>query len=152
MNKFFKGLSEEEINLVLKFFDEVEYSAGEFIVREEEYSDMAFILKEGEVEIIKITIYKDDYVIDTIKAPSDNIFGEINLIDKGKVTSTIKAKSDVVILRITHDNFKNLTNEYPSIGIKIFWTIAEDLANHLRKADKDIITLFNALVETIEND
>jgi CRP-like cAMP-binding protein len=152
MHKFFSNLTEEEINIALNFFEEAEFNKNEFIVREEENSDMAFILTEGEVDVIKVTIYKDNYVIETIKAPSEQIFGEINLIDKGKVTSTIKTKTPVKILKITHDKFKELTIKYPLIGSKIFWTIASDLAKHLRKADQDVITLFNALVEAVEND
>ena len=93
MNKFFNNLTQEETHIALSFFEEVIFEKNEYIVKEEENSDMAFLLVEGEVDIIKITIYKEDYVIETIKAPSDNIFGEINLIDKGPVTSTIKTRT-----------------------------------------------------------
>ncbi|NPA11232.1 MAG: cyclic nucleotide-binding domain-containing protein [Epsilonproteobacteria bacterium] len=152
MHKLFKNLNEDEYKTALEYFEEIEFESDQYIVKEEENSDLAFILKEGAVNIIKVTIYKDDYVIDTIYAPSENIFGEVNLIDCGKVTSTIKTKTKVKILQITHDNFKKLTHKHPLIGVKMFWTISNDLSKHLRKADQDVITLFNALVEAVEND
>ena len=148
----FSSLTQEEFETAIKYFEKKSFKPDEFIVKENENSDMAFLLLEGEVEVIKLTIYKDDYVIETIKAPSKNFFGEVNLIDKGAVTSTIKTVTDTVILSITHERFKTLTYSHPNIGVKMLWVIAEDLARHLRKADQDIITLFNAFIEMVEND
>ncbi|NPA12162.1 MAG: cyclic nucleotide-binding domain-containing protein [Epsilonproteobacteria bacterium] len=148
----FKLLRDDEVKSALEYFNEVEYKKGDVIVKEGEYNSTAFILLEGEVEILKQTIYNDDFLKTTKKAPSDELFCEINLIDRGLVGSTIVAKSDVSLLSITHDEFINLLDKYPQIGSKMLWVISYDLTKHLRKADKDIITLFNALVEVVEND
>ena len=74
------------------------------------------------------------------------------MIDKGKRTSTIKTIEDCVILEVTSDNLKKFMDNNPAIGYKIMWYMAKSLAKHLRKADNDVITLFNALVEVVEND
>lgn len=148
----FKALSDDEINEVLPYFNEKEIKEGEYIVKEGEYSEKAFVLVEGEVLIIKETIYKDDYIVTEIKAKGDEFFGEVNLIDRGLVTSTIKAKNNCKILEITHNEFINLIEQKPKIATKLLWVIAYDITNHLRKADNDVITLFNALVEVVEND
>jgi CRP-like cAMP-binding protein len=148
----FKALCEDEINEILPYFETRYIKKGEFIVKEGEYSDIAFVLKEGEVSVIKETIYKDDYIITDIKAGGDEFFGEVNLIDRGLVTSTIKAKTDCEILQITHNDFINMMDEKPTIAIKLLWVVAYDISSHLRKADNDVITLFNAFVEVVEND
>jgi len=148
----FKALTDDEINEVLPYFNEKEVKKGEYIVKEGEYSEKAFVLVEGEVLVIKETIYKDDYIVAEIKAKGDEFFGEVNLIDRGLVTSTIKAKSDCKILEITHNEFINLIEQKPKIATKLLWIIAYDITKHLRKADNDVITLFNALVEVVEND
>ena len=148
----FKALSDNEIQEVLSYFNEKEIKEGEYIVKEGEYSEKAFILVEGEVLVIKETIYKDDYIVTEIKAKGDEFFGEVNLIDRGLVTSTIKAKSDCKILEITHNEFISLIEQKPKIATKLLWIIAYDIAKHLRKANNDVITLFNALVEVVEND
>ena len=148
----FKALTDDEINEVLPYFNEKEVKKGEYIVKEGEYSEKAFVLVEGEVLVIKETIYKDDYIVTEIKAKGDEFFGEVNLIDRGLVTSTIKAKSDCKILEITHNEFINLIEQKPKIATKLLWIIAYDITKHLRKADNDVITLFNALVEVVEND
>ncbi len=148
----FKALNKEEYERVLEYFIYKKYKKDEFIVKEGEYSDMAFILSKGEVSIIKETIYKDDYIITDITAGGDEFFGEVNLIDRGLVTSTIKAKTDCEILQIDHNSFVNLLDEKPTIAIKLLWVITYDITKHLRKADSDVVTLFNAFVEVVEND
>ncbi|GAX86966.1 conserved hypothetical protein [Lebetimonas natsushimae] len=148
----FKTLSEEEFETIKDFFREKTFKAGEIIVKEGEYSERAFILKEGEVSVIKETIYKNDYIITDIKAGGEEFFGEVNLIDRGLVTSTIKAKTDIKIYEITHNDFISILDMYPVIGSKMLWIISYNLTKHLRKADRDIITLYNAFVEVVEND
>jgi CRP-like cAMP-binding protein len=148
----FKALNDKELEEILPYFQNRFIRSGEFIVKEGEYSDIAFLLVSGEVSVIKETIYKDDYIITDIKAGGDEFFGEVNLIDRGFVTSTIKAKTDCEILQISHNDFINLMDEKPTIAIKLLWVIAYDITKHLRKADNDVITLFNAFVEVVEND
>jgi CRP/FNR family cyclic AMP-dependent transcriptional regulator len=148
----FKTLTEEEFEKIKDFFKEKRFKAGEIIVKEGEYSEKAFILNEGEVSVIKETIYKNDYIITDIKAGGDEFFGEVNLIDRGLVTSTIKAKTDIKIFEITHNDFITILDMYPVIGAKMLWIISYNLTKHLRKADRDIITLYNAFVEVVEND
>ncbi len=148
----FKTLNEREYEKALEFFEEKAYKKGEFLLREGEYSDKAFILLEGEVEIYKTSIYNDNYVVNRVKGGGDEFFAEINLIDSGLVTSTIKAIDDVKTLEIVHNSFITLLDSYPNIASKMLWMISYDLSKHLRKADNEILTLFNALVEVVEND
>ncbi|MEO1927165.1 MAG: cyclic nucleotide-binding domain-containing protein [Nautiliaceae bacterium] len=151
-HSIFKALKEDEIKEVLPYFEEVDIKENEYIVKEGEYSESAFILLEGEVIVRKDTIYKDEYILTEIKAGGDEFFGEVNLIDRGLVTSTIKTKTPCKILRITHNDFVNLMEEKPKIATKLLWVIAYNITGHLRKADSDVIALFNAFVEVVEND
>ncbi|ACM93777.1 cyclic nucleotide-binding domain protein [Nautilia profundicola AmH] len=151
-HSIFKALNDQEVEEILPYFEEKHIAKDTFIVKEGEYSDTAFLLVDGEVSVIKETIYKDDYIVTDIKAGGDEFFGEVNLIDRGLVTSTIKAKSDCEILQISHNDFINMMDEKPTIAVKLLWVIAYDISKHLRKADSDVITLFNAFVEVVEND
>ena len=148
----FKTLNDKEYQKVLSFFKEKNYKKGELVSKEGEYSSRAFILLEGEVEIYKTSIYKDDYVVTRVKGGGDEFFGEINLIDRGLVTSTIKAISDIKTFEIDHKSFVTLIDTYPEIAVKMLWIISFNLSKHLRKADNEVLTLFNALVEVVEND
>ena len=148
----FKPLNDEEYQKAIKFFTKKNYKKNSIVLKEGEYSSKAFILLQGEVEIYKTSIYREDYVVEIIKAGGDEFFGEVNLIDRGIVTSTIKAIDDISTLEIEHNEFVSLIDTYPEIAVKMLWVISFDIAKHLRKADKEILTLFNALVEVVEND
>jgi len=148
----FKSLTKEEYDKLIKIFTEKKIPKNTVLIKEGDSGDSAFLLIEGKVSIVKETIYGEDYVVTIIEAGGDEFFGEINLIDKGKRTSTITAIEDSVILEVTSDTLKNFMDNNPTIGYKILWYMTHSLARHLRKADSDVITLFNALVEVVEND
>jgi CRP-like cAMP-binding protein len=148
----FKNLTAEEYELILQVFTEKKIPKNKIIIKEGELGDSAFLLTEGKVSVVKETMYGEDYVVTFIEAGGDEFFGEINLIDKGKRTSTIKTIEDSVILEVTSDELKSFMDKHPHIGYKIMWYMSKSLAKHLRKADNDVITLFNALVEVVEND
>jgi len=148
----FKHLTQEEYELIIQIFKEKKIDANTIIIQEGDNGDSAFLLIEGKVSVVKETMYGEDYVVTIIEAGGDEFFGEINLIDKGKRTSTIKTIQKSVILEVTSDKLKSFMDKYPTIGYKIMWYMAKNLAKHLRKADNDVITLFNALVEVVEND
>jgi len=148
----FKDLTSEEYELFIQAFQEKVLEKDTIIIEEGKNGDSAFLLLKGQVSVIKETMYGEDYVVTIIDAGGDEFFGEINLIDKGKRTSTIKTTKTSTILEIDSTSFKNFMDKYPTIGYKIMWYMSKSLAKHLRKADNDVITLFNALVEVVEND
>jgi CRP/FNR family cyclic AMP-dependent transcriptional regulator len=148
----FRELNEIEKQKVLKIFKKREIKKDEIVVKEDEVGDSAFLLVEGKVQVLKKSIYNEAYVVTIIEAGGKEFFGEINLIDGGKRTSTIKTIEDSVILEITRDEFKKFMDKNPITGYKIMWQMTQSCAKHLRKADEDIITLFNALVEVVENE
>ena len=151
-HSLFKDLTKEEYDKIINIFTEKHIKKNIIIMKEGEEGDSAFLLLEGKVSVVKETVYGEDYVVTIIEAGGDEFFGEINLIDKGKRTSTIKAVEDCTILEVTSDRLKGFMDKNPVIGYKVMWHMAKSCAKHLRKADNDVITLFNALVEVVEND
>jgi len=151
-HSLFRQLTQEEYDRLINIFQEKHIPKDTILIKEGDTGDSAFLLVEGKVSIVKETIYGEDYVVTIIEAGGDEFFGEINLIDKGKRTSTITTIEDSVILEVTSDKLKNFMDKNPTIGYKIMWYMSKSLAKHLRKADSDVITLFNALVEVVEND
>jgi len=151
-HSLFKNLTQEQYQKIIQIFKEKHIKKNEIIIKEGDTGDSAFLLIKGKVSIVKETIYGEDYIVTIIEAGGDEFFGEINLIDKGKRTSTVKAVEDCIILEVTSNKLKTFMDKNPDIGYQIMWHTAKNLAKHLRKADNDVITLFNALVEVVEND
>jgi CRP/FNR family cyclic AMP-dependent transcriptional regulator len=137
---------------LLQIFIKKEIPKNTILIKEGDTGDSAFLLIKGKVSVSKESIYNEDYVVTIIEAGGSEFFGEMNLIDQGKRTSTIKTLEDSVILKVTSNKFKNFMDQNPTIGYKIMWHMSKNCVKRLRKADDDMITLFNALVEVVEND
>ena len=148
----FKELNKDEAEKLAKIFEEKHIPKDTLLIKEGEKGDSAFLLLKGKISITKETMYGEDYVVTIIEGGGDEFFGEVNLIDEGVRTSTIKTVEDSVILEVIRSRLKNFMDNNKEIGYKIMWYMAKSCAKHLRKADKDLLTLFNALVEVVEND
>lgn len=148
----FSTLNEEEFDALISNFDKKQLKKETTITSESNDSQKAFILVKGKVAVIKETMYHEDYIVTEIDANGKEFFGELNIVDCGKVTSTIKTLTECTILEVNHTKLKPFLDANPIIGYKVAWYLCNSLARHLRKADDDIHTLFNALVEVVEND
>ena len=148
----FEELTKDEIKQLESIFEKKYIKKGTIIMQEGQIGDSAFFLLEGKVSIIKETMYGEDYIVTTIDSNGDEFFGEINLIDKGKRTSTIRALEDCIIFETNSVKLETFMEDNKLIGYKILKYMSKSLAKHLRKSDNDVLTLFNALVEVVEND
>jgi len=148
----FKTLTDEEFEKFIQIFEEKKVQANTTLSVEGEVSDNAFILIFGEVSVYKDTVYENDYIVTQIKAGGDEFFGEVSLVDSKEKTSTIKTSKESIILEVKRDELYKFLDENHSIGYKVMRYLAYQSALHLRKADIDVATLFNALVEVVEND
>jgi CRP-like cAMP-binding protein len=148
----FKKLTDEEFEKFIQIFEEKKVPSNTILSEEGELKDGAFILIFGEISVFKDTVYEDDYIVTQIKAGGEEFFGEVSLIDGKEKISTIKTSKESIILEIKREVLFNFLDNNPSIGYKIMHYLALQSASHLRKADKDMATLFNALVEVVEND
>jgi CRP-like cAMP-binding protein len=101
---------------------------GEFIFREGETAQFAYVVKSGAVEVLKIA--SDDQKVLAELGPNA-IFGEMALIDGSPRSASVRSKGDSVITEITADEFKDYIKNYPETALRIMRTISE----HLRSAN-----------------
>ena len=125
---------------------------GEEIIKEGEFGDILFILLEGSVRIQKTTLQNQPYTVVILKEHMNVYFGEVALIDSDKRSATVVAETDCTLFSITRDSFLKFCEENPYIGYKITMQIARKLSASLRKMNKDVITLFEALVTEVEGE
>ena len=96
-----------------------QYKANQTIIKEGELGAEMYIVLTGGVEILKRTRAGDNYTVVKLKAEYNVFFGELALIDDDRRSATVVASEDSDFLVITKDDFLNLGNEYPSIGLPI---------------------------------
>ena len=100
------------------------FAAGESLFYQGDPGDAAYIIIDGEAEVLikgpagpiaVATVGKNDFV------------GEIAILCEVPRTATIRAKTALTTLRITKDLFLRMLMDFPAIGIEVMRVLAQRL-------------------------
>ena len=91
---------------------------GEVILEEGEESTDAYIILEGEVDILK-----KNKVIATLN--ENSLFGEIGLVDQRPRTATCVAKTNCILGAVTKENYMILLENRPKVVLPILRLITD---------------------------
>jgi CRP-like cAMP-binding protein len=126
-----------------------ECRAGEEVVSEGVEGSDLYILYQGAVQVQKRTLDQELYTITTLQDQEDAFFGELALMDREVRSASVTAVTDCEFLVINRENFNRLGEDDPLLGLLVTRAIGKELSKRLRRANKDIIILFQALVEQV---
>jgi CRP/FNR family transcriptional regulator, cyclic AMP receptor protein len=134
---FFASLNSEELDVVSGHIDFYEMDEGRVLFIEGDKADCIYFVVEGELEILKESVSGqkigiDRVVIATLSKGSS--IGEMSLIEKSPRSATVKTRTKVILVAMTHEGYSLVLDRYPQIGIKILTGIAQLLCRNLRKA------------------
>jgi CRP/FNR family transcriptional regulator, cyclic AMP receptor protein len=104
-----------------------EYSKGEFIIRENDLSDCAYIMESGSAEVCK-TLPNGKYKVVGVLKEND-IFGELGLIDGLPRSASVRALESCQVSMLTQQAFKSLARNNP----QALMPILKILTNRLRE-------------------
>ena len=105
---------------------DLSFTDGEYIFREGESAEYAYIVKSGTVEITKITSLGED-VLASLEPPT--LFGEMALIDGSPRSAGARAKGDTVLTEVTSAAFGQYIKNNPDAAIRIMKSLSETLRN-----------------------
>ena len=120
--------------------------AGDQVLTEGKEGSELYILFRGAVSVFKRTLDRESYTIGTLEDDEDVFFGELALMDEEVRSASVIADTDCEFLVINREDFTKLGEEDPWLGLLVTRAIGRQLCKRLRKANHDIITLFEALV------
>lgn len=80
------------------------YPAGTDIIRQGDVPDKFYLIAAGEVEIVRHYTGGQEVIVDRMGAGC--YFGEIGLLKKAKRVATVRAKSDVQVMAMSHHTFE----------------------------------------------
>ncbi len=133
--KGFKELTQSDTDAISAVAEEITVKSGEFIFHEEGPGDAMYIIKSGSVKITKKV--KDQENTIALLNPGE-FFGEMALLDGLPRSASAKAASDVIILKITRNNYMLLRQQHPQTALKIIDILIKVLSNRLRQANKNL--------------
>lgn len=138
--------NETTLSAVAALFTTICSAAGSTVVTEGEEGDTLYIVKSGVVEIVKKTKQGDLYTVANLSGDGYGFFGEMALIDDDSRSAGVRCITDCEFYALTRNRFLALGDEHPEIGLSITRELARSVSSRLRKANADIIVLFDALV------
>jgi len=97
----------------------------EYIFREGESAEYAYVLKEGTIEIIK-TGLDGDIVLNTIDTPNA-LFGEMALIDGAPRSAGARAKTDATVTEVSQADFLAYVQQNPAAAMNIMKNLSKEL-------------------------
>ena len=149
--KLFNTLESDEERLakLARIVTWQECKAGDEVLSEGIEGSDLYILYQGTVQIQKRTLDQELYTITTLTDQEDAFFGELALMDREVRSASVTAVTDCEFLVINREDFNRLGEEDPWLGLLVTRAIGKELSKRLRKANKDMIVLFQALVEQV---
>jgi CRP-like cAMP-binding protein len=105
--------------------DRLAYEGGQTMFSAGDPPDSAYIVLEGEVDII-VPTEKGSLVVNTLKR--NDVIGEIGIFGDVPRTATATAKTRVEVLRISRDVFVNVIRGNPDAAIALIRILADRLA------------------------
>ncbi|MGL5050171.1 MAG: cyclic nucleotide-binding domain-containing protein [Fusobacteriaceae bacterium] len=137
----FGAMSEEEIKSILEMFDEESFKEGEVIIKEGDSPKNIYIIKSGEVKILKDGI-------ELIKLKLGDSFGEVEIIGIMRNLATCVAITDCEFIVLPKKALYTLQKTAPSFFVRFLLNISRECCRRLANADNYITNNQNYNDET----
>lgn len=132
----FEGLPQEDLERVCEIAEEVHLTAGQELFAEGSTGNQAFVIKDGQLEIIKISDGRE--VLLAVRDDGE-VIGEMALVEEMARTATVRAKTDTVLIAIGKEHFTKLLDNSPTAARAMLSTIISRFratSTLLRQSDK----------------
>lgn len=124
-SSLFAALPESEVNELIDHMDRANYATGDIIFKEGEIGEWFFVAARGKIKVLK----KKKGFLKTVDTEvglieSDDIFGEMALIENKPRTATLVADEDVVCFKLFKTKFQDLLDKSTTFKIELERLIA----------------------------
>ncbi len=132
----FANLSQEDLSRLCETVEEVKLSKGELLFSQGSVGDKAYIVQDGEIEILRRSQGRD--VLLAVRK-SGEVIGEMSLLQEAPRSASVKARTDSTLLAISHENLDQMIDNSPSATRALLHTIVARLQSTevmLRQSEK----------------
>ena len=125
----FRGLNPAELAALAPRFNESRFSRDEFIFHEGDAATRFWVVKEGQVKIVKYGEGGKEIVLEVI--PPGEVFGGATML-MAQQPATAQALSDATVLSLPVDDYKRLLRDYPAVAVQVIEVLGERLLGVIR--------------------
>ena len=135
---FFAEIEPAKLKLLAFMSERVGFDDGKFLCRQGDPGDAAYLIIEGEVDIV-LEGSAGPLIVATLG--SNEIVAEMAILCDAPRNASVRAKGRVVALRISKEPFMRMVREFPAMAVSIMRELAQRLDstnNQLRAALSDV--------------
>lgn len=127
----FSGIDPAKLKLLAFASERKDYDAGQNLFRQGEVGDAAYVIVNGVADIIVETSAGEIRVAEF----KDNAFiGEIAILCDVPRTATVRAQTNLEVLKVKKEHFLGLIRDFPELGIEVM----RELASRLSKTTAEL--------------
>ena len=122
----FAKIEPSKLKLLAFTSEHLIFQPGELLCRQGDPGDTAYIILDGEADVL---IDTPGGQISVAKLGKNDLVGEMAILIDIPRTATVKAIGPVVTLAISKDLFFRMVTEFPQMGVEIMRELAHRLEN-----------------------
>ena len=135
----FQEMTPRERQDVLALLEREEYERGETILAEGKSIQILWIIVRGRCEVVKTMRKGAEQELATLDPGA--VFGEMSFFNPAPHSASVRALTDVEVMRLSRERYDQLHREGSTAAYKIAVNTAKVLAERLRKMDEWICEL-----------
>jgi CRP-like cAMP-binding protein len=120
----FARIEPSKLKLLAFTSEHLEFAPGETLCRQGEPGDAAFIVLDGQADVLVET---RDGPVTVASIGRNDVVGEIAILCDVPRTATVRATSRLAALRVSKENFFKLVEQFPQIAVGIMGELASRL-------------------------
>jgi len=120
----FAKVEPAKLKLLAFTSERLEYPAGDELFHQGDYGDAAYIILEGEADVLVDTPHG---AVKIATLGKNDIVGEIAILCNVPRTATVVAHRNLDTLRVSKDGFFHLVTQFPQVGIEVMSALASKL-------------------------
>jgi CRP-like cAMP-binding protein len=120
----FSKVEPAKLKLLAFTSEHLQFMSGEEVCRQGDPGDAAYIVLEGEADILVDT---PQGRVKVATLGKNDILGEIAILCDVPRTATVTAATALATLRISKDGFFNLVTQFPQVGVEVMHELAARL-------------------------
>ncbi|MFP4466348.1 MAG: Crp/Fnr family transcriptional regulator [Candidatus Goldiibacteriota bacterium] len=126
----YRDFDADDIEVLASVCEEIELKKGEAVFREGEAGDSMYIVKEGNVNIVKETAAgrKKIAVIS-----EGEFFGEMALIENSLRSASVFAGDKTVLIKLSTQDFRRLKDDFAKTGFKVADVLLKFMSQRIRR-------------------
>lgn len=121
----FSGIDPSKLKLLAFASERVGYEAQQDLFKQGEVGDAAYVIIRGTADVI---VEADGKEITVAEFNNNAFVGEIAILCDVPRTATVRANTELEVLRIKKSHFLGLIRDFPELGIEVMRELAQRLS------------------------